>query len=265
MNGKIDQGEWKQFCNPGMNCYSCPAARFACPIGAMQAVSDSMNFQFSFYVTGILLAIGAVFGRWICGFLCPFGLIQELISKIPVPKYKLPKVFTYVKYGVLLIFVLILPVTVTNCMGIGKTAFCQFLCPVGTLEGGIPLLLAHPELAQGVGAIFSLKMVILLGTLVGCMFIPRFFCKLLCPPGAIYGLMNKVSLYHLHVDSQQCVHCGKCAKICPMNIDPVKTPNSCECIRCGNCAFQCPTKAISLGFLMKKKENKAKEPNMPRT
>lgn len=58
--GRIYQGKWKNFCNPGMNCYSCPAARLACPIGAMQAVSDSMNFNFSFYVVGIILAIGAV-------------------------------------------------------------------------------------------------------------------------------------------------------------------------------------------------------------
>lgn len=85
--GKIYTGAWKQFCNPGLNCYSCPAASLACPIGAMQAVSGSMNFKFSFYVVGFLLAVGAVFGRFVCGFLCPFGLIQELINKIPSKKY----------------------------------------------------------------------------------------------------------------------------------------------------------------------------------
>ena len=50
VSGQIYKGRWKQFCNPGMNCYSCPAARLACPIGAMQAVSGSMNFKLSFCI-----------------------------------------------------------------------------------------------------------------------------------------------------------------------------------------------------------------------
>lgn len=263
--GRIYQGKWKNFCNPGMNCYSCPAARLACPIGAMQAVSDSMNFNFSFYVVGIILAVGAVLGRWVCGFLCPFGLIQEIIAKIPIPKVKLPKALTYVKYVVLVLFVLVFPVVITNYAGVGKPTFCEFICPAGTLEGGIPLLLMRPDLAKAIGALFSLKAAILLGTLAGCMFIPRFFCKLLCPLGAIYGLLNKVSLYHLNVDKEQCVRCGKCAKICPMDVDPTKTPNSCECIRCGNCASQCPTKAISLGFRQKTENAQSRESDAGRT
>ncbi|MDE6991812.1 MAG: 4Fe-4S binding protein, partial [Lachnospiraceae bacterium] len=138
--GKIYQGKWKQFCNPGLNCYSCPAAGFACPIGALQAVNGSMEFQFSFYVAGVLLAFGVLLGRAVCGWLCPFGLIQELIHRIPSPKLKLKKVFLYLKYLVLVVFVLVLPVTVTNYMGMGKPAFCQYICPAGTLQGGIPLL-----------------------------------------------------------------------------------------------------------------------------
>ena len=110
VSGQIYKGRWKQFCNPGMNCYSCPAARLACPIGAMQAVSGSMNFKLSFYVIGFVLALGVVFGRAICGFFCPFGLIQELIYKIPFPKKKLWKWLTYVKYVLLAVFVVIMPV-----------------------------------------------------------------------------------------------------------------------------------------------------------
>ena len=110
VSGQIYKGRWKQFCNPGMNCYSCPAARLACPIGAMQAVSGSMNFKLSFYMIGFVLALGVVFGRAICGFFCPFGLIQELIYKIPFPKKKLWKWLTYVKYVLLTVFVVIMPV-----------------------------------------------------------------------------------------------------------------------------------------------------------
>ncbi|MDE6999118.1 MAG: 4Fe-4S binding protein, partial [Lachnospiraceae bacterium] len=245
--GKIYQGKWKQFCNPGLNCYSCPAAGFACPIGALQAVNGSMEFQFSFYVAGVLLAFGVLLGRAVCGWLCPFGLIQELIHRIPSPKLKLKKVFLYLKYLVLVVFVLVLPVTVTNYMGMGKPAFCQYICPAGTLQGGIPLLSTHEELRRTIGALFSLKMAILILTVVGCIFIYRFFCRTLCPLGAIYGIMNKVSLCRLEVDKDRCIDCGKCKNICKMEVDPVREPDSAECIRCGACAHACPKRAIYVG------------------
>lgn len=250
-DGAIYKGKWKQFCNPGLNCYSCPAASFACPIGALQAVNGSMNFNFSFYVVGFLLAFGVLFGRAICGWLCPFGLIQELIHKIPSPKFKLKKGFLLVKYLILVVFVILLPIVATNYMGMGKPAFCQFICPAGTLEGGIPLLSTHAELRQTIGPLFSLKMLILIITIVGSIGIYRFFCRVACPLGAIYGLMNKVSFYRLEVDSHQCVKCGKCKSTCKMEVDPVQKPDSAECIRCGACAEVCPKDAISLGFRTK--------------
>lgn len=244
--GRLYTGKWKQFCNPGLNCYSCPAAGFACPIGALQAVNGSRQFSFSFYVVGLLLAFGVLLGRAVCGWLCPFGLIQELIHKIPSPKRKLKKGFLYVKYIVLVVFVLILPVAVTDYMGMGKPAFCQYICPAGTLEGGLSLLLAHESLRKAVGSLFSLKMTILVLTLIGCVFFYRFFCRTLCPLGAIYGLFNKISIFHLEVDRHKCVGCGKCKDVCGMEVDPVQTPNAAECIRCGACVDVCPTGAVCL-------------------
>lgn len=246
--GKLYTGKWKQFCNPGLNCYSCPAAGFACPIGALQAVNGSGQFSFSFYVTGLLLAFGVLLGRAVCGWLCPFGLLQELIHKIPSPKRKLKKGFLYLKYIVLVVFVLILPVAVTDYMGMGKPAFCQYICPAGTLEGGLSLLAAHESLRKAIGPLFSLKMAILVITLIGCIFIYRFFCRALCPLGAIYGLFNKISIYHLEVDHRKCIDCGKCKEACKMEVDPVKAPDSMECIRCGACVNACPTGAIHLGI-----------------
>lgn len=248
ISGRIYKGEWKQFCNPGMNCYSCPAARLSCPIGAMQAVSGSIQFRFSFYVVGFVLALGVIFGRAICGFICPFGLIQELLYKLPFPKKKLRKEFTYVKYLMLLVFVLILPVVRTNAVGMGDPAFCEYICPVGTLEGGIPLLGTHPELRSMLGTLFSFKMCILIATLIGCLMVCRFFCKVMCPLGAIYGLLNKVSLYHMVIDKDRCIFCGMCSANCPMDVDPVKNPNSAECIRCGKCTEQCPGQVLEIRF-----------------
>ena len=246
--GRLYKGSWKNFCNPGMNCYSCPAASFACPIGAMQAVGGSAKFSVSFYVLGFVLALGVIFGRAICGFICPFGLIQELLHKIPSPKKRIYKPLTYIKYVMLAVFVLIMPALVTDDFGLGAPAFCEFICPAGTLEGGIPLLLTHPELRAQLGGLFTLKAVILILTLISCIICCRFFCKVMCPLGAIYGLLNKISLYRVHVDRFSCVSCGRCASVCQMDIDPVADPDSAECIRCGKCAASCPAQAITIGL-----------------
>ena len=85
--GKIYQGSAKTVCVPGLNCYSCPAASGACPIGAFQAVVGSSRFKFSYYITGFFILLGVTLGRFICGFLCPFGWFQDLIHKIPGKKF----------------------------------------------------------------------------------------------------------------------------------------------------------------------------------
>lgn len=242
--GKLYTGSWKRFCAPGLNCYSCPAAALSCPIGAMQAVGASARFSFSFYVTGLLMTVGLVAGRAACAFLCPFGLLQELLHKIPSPKLHLPRLFRFVKYAVLLVFVLVLPAADTNFAGSGDPAFCTYICPAGTLEGGIPLILTHPELRAVLGLLFSVKTAILLAVLVMSVFVSRFFCRCLCPLGAVYGLMNKISLTRLSVDQARCTHCGVCARICPMGLDPVRESRSAECIRCFECVASCPGEAV---------------------
>ena len=254
LEGKIYKGDWKKICNPGINCYSCPAATMSCPIGAMQTVAGSIKFDFSFYAAGFVLALGVVFGRAVCGNFCPFGFLQDLLFKIPSPKLKLKKCFTYIKYVLLALFVLILPFAVANAAGAGEPYFCEYICPVGTLEAGIPLVLANEELRSTIGWLFSWKMIILIVTLLGILSIERFFCKVMCPLGAIYGLLNKVSFYRMHFDSDVCVGCKKCAKICPMSVDPCTQPNSLECIRCGKCLSACNKDALHLGFFEKKKK-----------
>lgn len=256
--GSLYQGRWKNFCNPGLNCHSCPAAGLACPIGAMQAVGGSPKWGISFYVIGFVLAIGVLFGRAICGYVCPFGLLQELIHKIPSPKIHIPKPLTYLKYVLLAVFVLLLPAVFTDHYGIGVPAFCEYICPAGTFEGGLPILLTHPELRMQLGGIFVIKVAILVITVAGCILCCRFFCKAMCPLGAIYGLLNKISFYRLHVTPDNCVSCGKCQAICPMDVDPITHPDSAECIRCGKCAVACPHHAICIG-LMKERSNHHEE------
>ena len=250
LKGGIYQGKGKAVCVPGLNCYSCPAASGACPIGSFQAVVGSSKFRFSYYITGFLILLGVLLGRFICGFLCPFGWFQELLHKIPTRKIstKKLKLLTYIKYVVLLVMVVFLPMLVTNDVGMGDPFFCKYLCPQGVLEGAIPLAAVNSGIRAALGALFSWKLGILVVVAVLSVLFYRPFCKWLCPLGAFYALLNKVSLLGMKVDKNKCVSCGKCAKACKMDVDVTKTPNHTECIRCGMCIRACPTNAVRFRY-----------------
>lgn len=272
-SGTIYKGGLKKLCHPGLNCYSCPGARLSCPIGALQAVLSGPGFKVSLYVTGFLVLVGALLGRMVCGFLCPFGMIQEWLYKIPFPwkknHFRGDKALRYLKYALLLILVILLPMTIKNDAGQGSPTFCKFVCPAGTLEGAVPLVLlqgkapeampAGPLMMKGAAALpaqpkyqtgflFSWKMGLLALTALISIVVWRPFCKYLCPLGAIYGLMNPVSLYRLRMAENACVHCGRCNKACRMALQPEKRQNEAECVRCGDCVNACPTGALSMGF-----------------
>ena len=250
LKGGIYQGKGKAVCVPGLNCYSCPAASGACPIGSFQAVVGSSKFRFSYYITGFLILLGVLLGRFICGFLCPFGWFQELLHKIPTRKIstKKLKLLTYIKYVVLLVMVVLLPVLVTNDVGMGDPFFCKYLCPQGVLEGAIPLAAVNSGIRAALGALFSWKLGILVVVAVLSVLFYRPFCKWLCPLGAFYALLNKVSLLGMKVDKNKCVSCGKCAKACKMDVDVTKSPDHAECIRCGMCIRACPTNAVCFRY-----------------
>lgn len=256
--GKIYTGKLKTLCLPGLNCYSCPGAVASCPIGSLQAVISSRNFKFSFYVVGFMVFIGAIFGRFVCGWLCPFGLLQDLLHKIPFPKkiktFKGDKLLRNLKYVILLVFVIILPMCLVDITGLGEPWFCKFICPAGTLEGGIPLTVMNESLRKALGFLWAWKFVILVLILVLSVIIYRPFCKYLCPLGGVYSLFNGISVFRLRFDENKCVSCNKCSKVCKMNVDPTKNPDHTECIRCGLCVEACPTNALTSGFVNQQKK-----------
>ncbi len=258
INGKIYQGPTKKICLPGLNCYSCPGALGACPIGSLQAVLGDRNYNFAFYVVGFLMLVGALAGRFVCGWLCPFGLVQDLLHKIPFPKKlkKLPgdRILKFLKYVILAGFVIILPMTVLDIVGQGSPWFCKYICPSGTLFAGIPLIAANPPLQAVLGWLFTWKFVILAVLLILSVIVFRPFCRYLCPLGAIYGLFNPVALYRFKIDEHKCTDCGACQRACPVDIKVNKTPNSPECIRCGKCKASCPHGAICNAVTLSKKK-----------
>ena len=250
--GKLYQGPLKQVCVPGLNCYSCPGAVGACPIGALQSGLSAYRFKLPYYVLGLLIFFGALLGRTICGFLCPFGLLQDLLYRIPFPKklrsFRGDRLLRKLKYLVLAVMVVLLPILIKL-----TPVFCKYLCPSGTLSG-ILLAFGDPSLFAAMGARFAWKLGVLVALSVLSVVIYRPFCRYLCPLGALYAPLNKISLVQIKVERERCVGCGKCADVCGMCVDPAAHPSHTECIRCGKCVEACPTGALHYTHAFRKHE-----------
>ncbi len=255
LNGKIYKGSLKYACVPGLNCYSCPGAVAACPLGALQAALNKRNLEIPFAVLGFFFIFGSIFGRFVCGWLCPFGLLQDLLHKIPFfhKRKQLPfhKVLKYGKY--LVLFGMVIIGSSFLFSGFVKVpAFCKYLCPSGTFMGAIPLLSANEMLRSQAGTLFDWKLGILIILMFLSLMVYRPFCQYLCPLGAIYGWFNRFSLVQLRWEKESCTSCMACQRACPVNLPPEKISVSPECIKCGKCVAACPVECLQF------KKNKKK-------
>jgi len=250
----IYQGPLKVVCSPGLNCYSCPASTTYCPIGTLQqlmagiriALENGQNF-FGLYVIGTMGVLGGIFGRLICGWACPFGLIQELLHKIPSKKFGIPRKLNYIKYFFLLFFVILLPLFVVDDFGYGEAWFCKYVCPAGTLEAGLPMLMLQPDLRQTIGILFYNKLTIMIGFIIWSVLASRPFCRTLCPLGAFYSFFKGLKLVKLRHIEENCTQCKKCHAVCPMGVKFNESPEDTECISCMKCMDQaCKFDAIAL-------------------
>jgi len=233
---QIYDGPLKQGCVPFLNCHACPTAFMSCPIGIFQHFAAIR--QIPFFLFGLLGSIGLIFGRAACGWLCPFGWIQDQLYKIRSKKVRIPKVFSNFKYGFLAIFVFLLPLFT-------EVHWFSRICPWGTLSAGIPWMLWNPvdplrgEPVIGpdiVGWLFVMKISILLLFVVLFVMSKRPFCRTVCPLGAIYSFFNRMSIMRMHV-SGKCAGCDQCVEICPVEIKISDDPNSPACIRCLKCTI----------------------------
>lgn len=249
VQGTIATWPGKGICVPALNCYSCPGAIGACPIGSLQAVSGAGRSPLSLYVLGLMVLFGLACGRLFCGYLCPFGFFQDLLARIPTPKRRVPpglhRILSKVKYLVLVFPVTLLPILLADAYGNKTPVFCGQFCPQGTLQAGIPLAILDPGIRHSLGPLFAQKALILLAIVGLALWIPRFFCRYLCPLGAFLGLFNPISLYRLRLDASACTQCKACARACPVQVDPSQDPNHRDCIRCHRCVEVCPEGALA--------------------
>ena len=254
ISGRIYQGNLKMVCSPGLNCYSCPASAVSCPMGSIQLFLAGVRQSISYYIVGFLVIIGAIFGRFICGFVCPMGLLQDLVYRLKTPKRKMRlRYLRYTKYAILLIFVILLPLSIRHELTeLGQPWFCKIICPSGTLFGAIPLLAVNDFLRQFAGIQLIWKLTLAVSLITLSIFVYRIFCRVLCPLGAIYALMNKIAVLQMRCDTNKCISCMQCSDACHIKLEPKSNPNSPECVRCGKCINTCNPKALSYGVKSKR-------------
>jgi polyferredoxin len=235
LKGFVDKtiytGGLKGLCNPGLNCYACPGALFACPIGTIQHFV--VIRQVPVYVLGYLTMVGTVFGRGVCGWFCPFGLFQDLLYKVKATKLSLPRWIGYPKYAVLAGLVVVVPFLTLE-------PWFSKLCPCGTLVGGLPWVLISGEIRGMAFAMFYVKVAILFTIAAAAVVTKRPFCRMLCPLGAIYSVFNRFSVFQLVIDKPSCTRCGRCQDLCPMEVKVYDRPKDIDCIRCLECTV-CPS------------------------
>ncbi len=244
ISGRIYQGKLKGICVPFLNCYSCPGAVGSCPLGALQNGLAMPGFKLPLYVIGFLLTVGAVAGRTVCGWLCPFGFIQELFGRITKYKIKLPFWTNRIKYLVLALTML-LPFVVSITAGFGAPYFCSYVCPAGLLMAGLPLLVTNPSYLDLAGSLFVIKVTVLLLIIIMSVISWRPFCRVLCPLGAFWGFFNRIAIVRLYCDRDTCTSCNRCTPACPAGLKLPENINSPECIRCLSCRDACRVGSIN--------------------
>ncbi len=265
----IYKGPLKVVCSPGLNCYSCPASTTYCPIGSLQQLFagirlsiETGQFFVGFYIIGTIGVIGGFFGRMVCGWACPFGLFQDLLHKIPSSKFNIWPFLRYMKYGLLVFMVVLLPLFAIDEFGTGDIWFCKYFCPAGTIEAGIPMIILQPALRANLGWIFLLKIVILIVFFIWAIIASRPFCRTACPLGAFYALFSKVKLIKVTLDHKKCTNCKECHSVCPMGVHFDESPDDMECISCLNCSKVCKQNAINLEIRGSSIMDQHKEPKV---
>jgi len=264
VTGKIYQGTLKHVCVPTLNCYSCPGALFACPIGAAQVVIASgggldptaihtyrerltaIATSTPMFIIGFLAILAAFVGRASCGWVCPFGWLQGIMYKIPSRKFKAQIVLRWLKYIFLTVFVILMPLLWVDSFGMSDPAYCKYICPAGTLEGGIPLAILNPSLRGMLGKLFAWKIGLLIFFLAAMVFIRRPFCSWACPLGAFLAPFNRISFFRLKLDNDSCIDCGLCDTVCPSGLDVRREIDGLDCIRCLECKNVCPKSVITI-------------------
>ena len=238
------------------HCYSCPLSSFACPIGVMANYSALFPavMEVPYLLLGVLLVVGALGGSLVCGWACPFGFLQDLLSKLTSKKILLPGWLGYFRYVVLVGLVILLPAILgmKNIPFDDQTISICRLCPAGALEAGVPYSIQ--SMLAGKGWYMSgFKTGVLVTFLVSAVFVHRPWCRLFCPLGGLLSLFNRFSLFHLRFKASECTECNQCRSRCPVGVKLDQKANAIDCVRCLECT-RCGALEPAIALPQKKKD-----------
>lgn len=228
-------------CGPVFHCYSCPLATFACPIGVL--ANFSALHLIPYIAIGTLLVFGAVFGSFICGWACPFGLVQDLAARVPTPKVHLPAFLGWFRFAVLLGLVLAVP----YLFGEDHPLFVCRVCPAGALEGAVPFVASQAIASKEIIWPSTAKIAVLAVFLVAIFFTYRPWCSIFCPLGAIFSLCNRFSFFFVRFQPNRCTGCDLCRDLCHQRGPRQQRAGDLRCIRCLDC-MRC--RALSAGTFL---------------
>ncbi len=243
-------------CSPVFHCYACPLATFACPIGVI--AQFSALHLFPFIAIGLLAAVGILLGAVICGWVCPFGLLQDLAAKVPTPRVKIPQWMGHFRYVMLVGAVVLIP----WFFGESHPLFICRICPAGGIEKAVPDMAAAAVQGNPIPWPNAIKIAIIALFFITIFFTIRPWCRVLCPLGAIFGFFNRFSMVKMKLDDHACTHCGRCKTLCKYGIQPDQDPNSDNCLRCLECT-QCAPGALQAGTAFDAEAPKAADKKSP--
>lgn len=231
--------EAKWLCNPVLSCHSCALAWFACPIGVLLHYPGAYQL-FPYAALGTVLLVGVLIGRLLCGWVCPFGLLQDLLYRIPSPKFVLPDWTAHIKYVVLALMVFLLP----WFFGVDTWfSFCR-VCPAAAIQVTLPAIVQQGMAAISWGTVLRLS--ILVGVLGLAVLSSRSFCKVICPIGALLAPLNLISFWRVKPPRTACITCLKCTASCPTDVRPMErlpkqipANRALDCIVCHDCQAAC--------------------------
>lgn len=233
-----------------------PNVHALCPFGGLESLLSFLAMDGTFLkkifsgtmgIFFVFLILTLIFNRAFCGLLCPFGALQELFGNTgkrflkvrPVMDTNVDRIARYFKYVVLFLAVVMAWWTGTLWYQTFDpwTAYAHLANPTEALT------------SYGIGIAF------LLISIAGSFFYERFFCKYLCPLGALNAVIGKISGFFVKRDAELCINCSLCTGACPSNIDVEHeiTVNSAECIGCGKCVTACPQEG-ALDFSIHKRK-----------
>lgn len=243
------------------------------------------NGLFPWIPVGIMLVVGAILGRFMCGWICPVGFLQDVITSIKGRADAVEK-RAHVYWIRLKYVLVVLAFLISGSLGLAvyygsgsdyKNSLGPFadglfvaITPDGTLFGTLPMIfggswnyltssqnagITASNISTWLGSISALtwlNVLVLIGFVYAAWRIPRFWCRYICPVGAIMAVTQKNSLLGMHRDPIKCSECKECETACPMQIPILdldwKKFNDSECILCMACIDACPAGALSPKF-----------------